>query len=217
MRGVIPARPLVATAVGLTFVGLLAGCSQEAPAAPAPAAAATSTATSTSGGTHHEHDGAHTAEAPAETPTPTPTATRDLPRPDLSDVGKTFTEDGASTFANYYVRVLNYSRNTGDVELLKSISDAGCSGCDYDVSHVQGMLQHGYSHMGLETQFVGTTNLAWHPETHEIQMDVIVNRPPHEIVDASGAEIEQVPGLTEAQFFLWLRWSGDRWIVWEAR
>ncbi len=127
--GVIPARPLVATAAGLALAGLLAGCSQEAPAAPAPAAAATSTATTLDawGNTPRARRRARRRGARGN-PTPTPTATRDLPRPELSDVGRTFTEDGASTFANYYVRVLNYSRNSGDVELLKSISDAGCSG-----------------------------------------------------------------------------------------
>ncbi len=79
------------------------------------------------------------------------------------------------------------------------------------------MLAHGYSHVGLETQFVGTTNLSWQPDTGDMQMDVIVNRPPHQVIDKDGQEIEQVAGVTEAQFFLWLRWIDGRWIVWEAK
>lgn len=198
------AAPLVA----LAATGLLVGCSNETVAAPV----ASSTTTATSG--------------PVATPTPSetqetsprsaPTTTRSLPAPELSELGTTFTQDGASAFAGYYIQVLNYSRNTGDVALLHSISDSGCSGCDYDIREITGYLTHGYEHVGLETRFRETWFRSWDPAIGEIQMDVTVDRPPHVIVDASGHEIEQVPGLTGETFFLWLKWIDGHWIVWEA-
>lgn len=199
----------VAPLVALAATGLLVGCSNETVAAPV----TSSTTTATSG--------------PVATPTPsktratplrsTPTTTRSLPAPELSELGTTFTQDGASAFAGYYVQVLNYSRNTGDVELLRSISDPGCSGCDYDVQEVTGYLTHGYSHVGLETRFRETWFTSWDPASGEIQMDVTVDRAPHVIVDASGHEVEQVPGLTGETFFLWLKWLNGHWMVWEAK
>lgn len=216
MPGVIPARPLAATAAGLVLAGLLAGCSQEGPAAPAPAATAPSTPTATPGETHHEHDGAHTAEAPRETPTPTPTATRDLPRPELSDVGKTFTEDGASTFAAYFTRVMNHARATGDSSLLRSISTEDCGGCGTYADEVDMYRERGYTSTGTILQFQGTHILSWDPTSGETDMDIDLTRPAHQLLAADGSLIEDVPAQADLTGYLWLKWVDGHWAVREV-
>jgi hypothetical protein len=199
VRGVIRLRPLAVA--GLTAL-VLAGCSNaETPAArPLPTTAATT-------------EPSRTPE-PVASATPSSTVTRNLPVPE--PIPQEFSELGATGFASYYVKVLNYSRNSGDVELLRSISDAGCSRCDYDIREVQEMLDKGYSHVALETQFRATLNQTWDPSIGDSQMDVVVNRAEHTIVDSEGQELSRVPALEEATFSLWLRWVDDRWLVWEV-
>ncbi|WP_432511929.1 DUF6318 family protein [Kineococcus sp. SYSU DK001] len=206
----IQLRPLTAAATGLVCLGLLAGCSNEEAAAPAASASATPTRATVA-----------STDAPVPPPTtsatPNPTTTRDLPAPELSGLATQFSREGASAFASYYIKVLNYSRNTGDVELLTSISDVDCAGCADDVDDVSTFLAEGLSHVGLETQFIGTHYLSWEEEIGEVQMDVYASRPPHTIVDRFGHTTDEVEGIGETPFFLWLKWVDGRWVVWEAQ
>jgi hypothetical protein len=185
---------------------------------PAATAAAAAPTTTSGEAPHHEHGaGSHEeVPTPAATATPSPTATRDLPRPELPDLGKTFTQDGASTFAGYYVRVLNYSRNSGDVTPLKAISSPDCTACSYDVEVIDKTRELGYSHIGLNTEFRGTWHKKWDPQAGVSEMDVIVDRAAHQVVDREGNVVTDVPELSEATFWLSLHWTGDRWEVSEA-
>ncbi|PRY17519.1 hypothetical protein CLV37_102482 [Kineococcus rhizosphaerae] len=47
-------------------------------------------------------------------------------------------------------------------------------------------------------------------------MDVLVSRTPHNVVDQDDRVLEEVPGLDEAEFFLWLKWIDNHWVIWEA-
>ncbi|WP_432562804.1 DUF6318 family protein [Kineococcus sp. SYSU DK003] len=204
----IQLRPASIAVAGLAVAGLVAGCSNEtAPTVPAAAKPVATTPADTA---------LEASASPDTSSQPAPTATRVLPAPELSELGTTFTQDGASAFAGYYVQVLNYSRNSGDAGPLRAISDAGCSGCSYNIDEIQKMLEGGYSHVGLETRFRGTWYLQWSPDIGEIQMDVYVDRDPHVIVDENGREAAQIPGAKEASFFLWLKWVDGRWLVWET-
>nr|WP_246314432.1 DUF6318 family protein [Kineococcus aurantiacus] len=149
--------------------------------------------------------------------TPSPTATRDLPVPELSELGKEFSQEGSGAFAIYYVQVLNYSRNSGDVEVLRSISAPDCAACDDDVREVSFYLAHGYSHDGLETQFRKIEFGSWEPATGDSQMQVYVDRPAHSVIDRGGTVIDEAPGATDASFYLWLKWVDNHWLVWEAQ
>ncbi|WP_281285710.1 DUF6318 family protein [Aeromicrobium flavum] len=69
-------------------------------------------------------------------PDPTSAATApanpDATLPPMPEVASEFTPNGASTFVRYYVGVLSYAGQTGDVDELTRLSDSNCGGCsDY--------------------------------------------------------------------------------------
>ncbi|MEW1957261.1 DUF6318 family protein [Kineococcus sp. NPDC059986] len=215
-----PARPLLATAAGLALAGLLTSCSQEAPSAPVPAATAAAAAPTTTSGEapHHEHGaGSHEeVPTPAATATSSPTSTRDLPRPELPDLGKTFTQDGASSFAVYFTRVMNHARSTGDSTLLRSLSTDDCSGCQTYADEVDMYREKGYVSTGTILQFEGTHVLSWDPASGETDMDIDLSRPAHQLLAADGSLIEDVPAESDLTGYLWLKWTDDHWVVREV-
>ena len=201
-------RPRHATTVvlGALTAGLLAACSggptaTGAPSAPPAATTEPSTATPTA-----------TASA-----TPTSVATADAPVPAFPADGNSFARDAALAFSIYYLKVLNHDRTTGDPSLLRSISDPGCSGCDYDANEIDAFRSKGYTSQGLEIQFRSATIDYWNPEEHEVALTVTTHRPPHELVDKAGKVVEHVPAQESGTFRMDLRWQDDRWTVWEVQ
>ncbi|MFY0408291.1 DUF6318 family protein [Solicola sp. PLA-1-18] len=64
--------------------------------------------------------------APTTSASPTPTGPTPPPLPDAA---KADTADGAVAFVQYYIKLLNYAANTGDVAPLRSTS-RNCTGCE---------------------------------------------------------------------------------------
>lgn len=101
---------------------VLAGCSS---AGPGPA-----------GGGSSPAQQSMTASA---TPTSSPTApykpadatgpAQNVPVPVLPEVAKTETKEGLEAFARYWYSTLSYAYETGDTELMESISGPACNSC----------------------------------------------------------------------------------------
>ncbi|WP_380175147.1 DUF6318 family protein [Kineococcus sp. DHX-1] len=213
----IPARPLVATAVGLTLVGLLAGCSQEAPAAPAPAAAATSTATSTSGETHHEHDGAQATVTSELRGGSTPSsATPGIATPALDERAKVQDETGASLFAAYFLRVLNHARATADSSTLRSISVESCTGCRFYADVIDEYREKGYTTPQFVLQFTGTSIDAWDPASDYAKLTVTVDRPAYSTFDRNGSMISSDEAAPNSEFWMEVAWQQGHWMALEV-
>lgn len=64
-------------------------------------------------------------KVPDATPTPTVTATP----PEMPEIAREESSEGATAFLQHYVEVLNHAATTGDVEELKRLSSSDCSGC----------------------------------------------------------------------------------------
>ncbi|MFD0483747.1 DUF6318 family protein [Kineococcus sp. GCM10028916] len=197
------AAPLVA----LAATGLLVGCSNETVAAPV----ASSTTTATSGPV--------ATPTPSATPvaTPTPVATKDFPVPEQDDLSRTFTVDGAGTFAAYFTRVLNYSRATGDPTLLRSISDPNCGGCTFYAAEIDEYRSKGYSSDGFIVQFTGTRVDSWNPEAGEIGLTILITRPAFDTTDSRGNILGSEEGESNGEFWIDLNWVDDHWVVWEVQ
>ncbi len=54
-----------------------------------------------------------------------------LDKPELSDVAKVHDNNGAEEFAQYFIRVVEYTWDSGDTSLLKEISLPSCTWCEY--------------------------------------------------------------------------------------
>ncbi|WP_380156993.1 DUF6318 family protein [Kineococcus sp. R86509] len=196
------AAPLVT----LAATSLLVGCSNETVAAPI----ASSTTTATSG--------------PVATPTPSETAlaaptsvaTAEFPLPEQDDLSRTFTVDGAGTFAAYFTRVLNYSRATGNPALLRSISDPDCGGCTYYAEVIDEYRTKGYTSKGFLLQFTGTRVESWDPEDGKISLTVTMTRPAFETTDRDGSILGSAPAESDAEARIDLKWFEGHWVVWEV-
>lgn len=204
---VIQLHRAAAPLVTLAATGLLVGCSNETVAAPV----ASSTTAATSGPV--------ATPTPSATPvvTPTPVATKDFPVPEQDDLSRTFTVDGAGTFAAYFTRVLNYSRATGDPTLLRSISQADCQGCEYYAAVIDEYRSKGYSSDGFIIQFTGTRVDSWDPDTGEIGLTILITRPAFNTTDRDGHVLGSAPAESNGEFWIDLKWVEGHWMVWEVQ
>ena len=102
----------------------LAGCAGGAPAEPGTSSPAASESTSAS---------------TSPSPTPTPSAVykpadasgpaQNVPVPVLPEVAKTETKEGLEAFVRYWYEVLDYAYETGDSQILGTLSEASCVFC----------------------------------------------------------------------------------------
>ena len=69
--------------------------------------------------------GKPTPKEPDTTSTPSPTATP----PPLPEAATHETAEGAASFVDHYLDVLNYSAHTGDTDALRALSASGCGSC----------------------------------------------------------------------------------------
>lgn len=63
-------------------------------------------------------------------PRPSPSATPTVTAPTMPAQAKENTDEGAAAFVKYYIDVLNYASNTGQVEDLSGLSSPQCQGCN---------------------------------------------------------------------------------------
>lgn len=201
----IQLRPLTATVAGFACLSLLAGCSNEETP---PAAEMPSTATSAATSTEHPAASADETEPVDVGAAP--------PAPVLDEVATTFTVDGASSFASYFVQVLNHDRAAGDPSLLRSISDVECAGCRFHADVIDEYRSRGYSSPGFTLQFTGTRVDSWDPQSGEIGLTVDISRPAFQTIDDEGLPIGAATANPSTEFWIDLNWEHDRWVVWEV-
>ncbi len=101
---------------------LLSGCSGEEPSAdhPPPSSPPTSPVTTTS-------------------PTPTPEP------PVLPAAARENTKAGAVAFADFYIDLVNYAMETGDVGVLRAVSDKSCASCQNFIAILSDVYSDGGS------------------------------------------------------------------------
>ena len=76
---------------------------------------------------------------PVPTAKPSPTATV----PSMPAAAQENTVAGAVAFVEHYIKLLNYSSDTGDIEALSEVSEASCAGCQAYVSLYETTYQNG--------------------------------------------------------------------------
>lgn len=178
---------LVAVLVG-ALVGALGGCTDEEPRATAPVTVADGTARVT----HHiEPPASPEPRAGVTDPTPFYPSEGPPPRPPELD---TADDAGAAAAARYFVEVLNAAGDSGDTSLLSELSDPECSACAGWVSQFAAVAAEEertgrYWRSGPMTftwakAFQEEPGRAW-------TVDVDFDCAPGDVVDASGAVIEQ--------------------------
>ncbi|MDQ0708383.1 hypothetical protein QFZ52_001035 [Arthrobacter woluwensis] len=67
-----------------------------------------------------------------------------VPVPVMPEAAKKETPDGAKAFVGYWVAMLSYAYETGDVTTLKKLSASACNGCQASIASIE----HAYSNGG---------------------------------------------------------------------
>ena len=94
---------------------------------------------------------------------PPPSASVTIAPLEMPEAAKADTEEGALAFVEYYIEVFNYSANTGDTDLLRSLSHPDCSGCDSYATTFESQYSNGGYSIGFE----------WRPRSMETNGKVV--------------------------------------------
>jgi|GEM_PF-6157860 len=124
MRSSYRARAAVSAATLLLTFGV-AGCEAEDPADPIAST--------------REPIPPHSS-SPTESVSPTDSGPVE---PTLPTEAEAETEAGAEAFVEYYWEVVNYARQTGDVDLLRSLSVPNCGGCNGGIDAIERVYARG--------------------------------------------------------------------------
>lgn len=81
---------------------------------------------------------------PSGSETPEPSATP----PPLPEAATQETAEGAASFVDHYLAVLNYAAHTGDTGALRALSDAECGSCETYIEVVDATHDAGGSYTG---------------------------------------------------------------------
>lgn len=63
--------------------------------------------------------------------------------PELPSQAQAATKRGVAEFVRYYFAAINYATTTGDVELLSTLDQPSCSGCQGGIAFVERVYRHG--------------------------------------------------------------------------
>lgn len=126
--------------------------------------------------------------APSTSPSLTAAAPLPLPLPPEADAA---TGAAASAFAAYYLDVIARALQTADATQLKSLSDAGCQGCQNFIGAVEGAKETGEVARG------GDFNVLFAASPPPVDGGVVVNfryeRAAATVIDESGAVTAELP------------------------
>lgn len=82
-------------------------------------------------------------ESTSPSPSPSPTASPTSSAPTLPPEAEGTSTAAAKAFVRHYVDVINYAMATGDVRLLRALSDSRCKSCVAVVSNIRTLYRSG--------------------------------------------------------------------------
>lgn len=90
--------------------------------------------------------------------------------PSLPAEAEAETEAGAKAFVEYYWEVVNYARQTGEVDLLRNLSVPSCGGCNGGIESIERVYARGGRIAGGQFEVLKsvpgrTPSGAWHMST----------------------------------------------------
>ena len=142
---------------------------------------------------------------PDTTSTPSPTATP----PPLPEAATHETAEGAASFVDHYLDVLNYAAHTGDTDALERISHNECSGCRDYADHYAERTEAGESLEGGEFS-AGNIALSQYGTDTALVTDLLIAG--GTVKDSSGSTTRSFDPSTEPVTFV-ARFSDGAWTM----
>ena len=136
---------------------------------------------------------------------PKPTATP----PPLPEAATQETPDGAASFVDHYLEVLNYASLSGDVAALEELSAEGCVACQRFIDTVADTYAGGGSFEGGEWS-LGDVQVEQLTEVWSV-VGPVTTTPGTQIPEAGGDPRTSPETNTEVEFQI--RPSGKAWVV----
>ncbi len=146
---------------------------------------------------------------PPHSSSPTePTTTNTGPvEPTLPAEAEPETKAGAEAFVEYYWEVVNFARHTGDVDLLKAVSNPTCAGCRGAIKSIVRVYDRGGRIIGgrfavIESTPGRTPSGAWNMSTRvKLERSRTVG----------AGDLNQIVRAGEIDFFFGLEYESGAW------
>ncbi len=175
--------------------------------------------------------GASSSASASSTPTDTPTGLRgtDLPAgvptigqnvrpgatvPILDPIAQTDNLTGAIFFANYWELVVDWSIQTVDSTLARTLFSTTCARCENFFGQVDMAKQAGNAFIGGRISLIGAqegVNNGRYGATEAIGVTVATEA--LEVRSPNGTVLESDPAMPSVLYGVWLAWSGRGWTV----
>ncbi|WP_254872955.1 DUF6318 family protein [Schaalia sp. Marseille-Q2122] len=144
-----------------------------------------------------------------------PDADKTYEAPTPSDLAQAPDKNGAKAFAQYFIHVVEYTWQTGNTELLRSISGPECAWCAHIADTTDARTQAGGWIQGARIAIIRTEDampIPDHPGYWNIFMDL--SQDPH--THYTGKEIVE-KDLLDTRFQVQVFLDGDTWKVYAAQ
>lgn len=150
-------------------------------------------------------------QSPGSVPSLSPVATPTASVPPLPAAAQGDGPEAASEFAKYYLGLVTRAFATGDSATLRSLSDAGCEGCQALAAAVDELAAQGRRAEGGEYTF--TSAVAPGSEKQDYIVLIDYSRAVTRIRDSQGAVVAEEPAVSGRTSQMRVVREGERWVV----
>lgn len=126
--------------------------------------------------------------------------------PPIPEAATQETAEGAASFVDYYLAVLNYAAHTGDTDALRALSDDDCGSCEKYVGVVDATHQAGGAYTGGDWS-AGALSVA--TEADEWRLEGEVATAAGTFDDGSGSPTSVAASTTVVAFLV--EWADSEW------
>lgn len=133
-----------------------------------------------------------------------------LPRPTALPITHERSRSGAQEFAKYWFAALNYAVGTGDIGLVRTASDPGCTACVDAVTNVRTAYSDGGRIQGGTYTVRSVTSEEFGLDDRPV-LALFVDRSARSGIGPDGAVRDSVPAAGFISCELTVEWTGDGW------
>lgn len=151
------------------------------------------------------------ASDPVIEPSAAPSSAKPAPPAPSPEAGQ-HDQVGASAFTEYWFSVLSYGVQTGDVELLRTVSDPKCTECSAAISVIQDNYNDGGSLQG-GVYTVREANTIENFAGQVMTVAVSYDRSPRSGTSPLGQSRGRLDGKSFADCDIRVLWNGKSWVV----
>lgn len=127
--------------------------------------------------------------------------------PPLPEAATQETAEGAASFVDHYLDVLNYASQTGDTTLLQAVSRTDCDGCTDYIRHYQERAEAGGRIEGGEFS-AGDISVGQYGTDTSLQTELLISA--GFVVETAESDREEFDASTETVTFV-ARYEGGAW------